>query len=118
DRLEMKGGGDAASAARAVLQTGEYDYAWNMLVEDDLLQRMERGGKGRVEIAWGGAIEHIVCNFTDPSHEVDGERSSLKAPHPFLTYPRARSPLSLLIDPATIQERSYGRARRTTTHFL
>ncbi|HET8530737.1 MAG TPA: ABC transporter substrate-binding protein, partial [Methylomirabilota bacterium] len=26
DAIEMKGGGDAASAARAVLQTGEYDY--------------------------------------------------------------------------------------------
>src|SRR5262245_24709785 len=64
DRLEMKGGGDAASAARAVIQTGEYDYAWNMQVEDDLLQRMERGGKGHVDISWGGTIEHIVLNFT------------------------------------------------------
>ncbi|HEY3110434.1 MAG TPA: ABC transporter substrate-binding protein, partial [Chloroflexota bacterium] len=27
DRIELKGGGDAASAARAVFQTGEYDYA-------------------------------------------------------------------------------------------
>ena len=35
DTIEMKGGGDAASAARAVLQTGEYDYAWNIQVEDD-----------------------------------------------------------------------------------
>ena len=33
DSFEMKGGGDAVSAARAVLQTGEYDYAWNVLVE-------------------------------------------------------------------------------------
>ena len=50
DTLEMKGGGDAASAARAVLQTGEYDYAWNMQVEDDILLRLEQGGKGRVNI--------------------------------------------------------------------
>jgi len=34
DTIEMKGGGDAVSAARAVIQTGEYDYAWNMQVED------------------------------------------------------------------------------------
>jgi peptide/nickel transport system substrate-binding protein len=27
DAIELKGGGDAASAARAVIQTGEYDYA-------------------------------------------------------------------------------------------
>jgi len=30
DTIEVKGGGDATSAARAVLQTGEYDYAWNL----------------------------------------------------------------------------------------
>ena len=34
DTIEMKGGGDAVSAARAVIQTGEYDFAWNMQVED------------------------------------------------------------------------------------
>ena len=29
DTLELKGGGDAVSAARAVMQTGEYDLGWN-----------------------------------------------------------------------------------------
>jgi peptide/nickel transport system substrate-binding protein len=118
DRLEMKGGGDAASAARAVIQTGEYDYAWNMQVEDELLQRLERGGKGRIEIAWGGGVEHIVCNFTDPWREVDGERSSLKAPHPFLTDPSVRTALSLLVDRAAVQEQIYGRLARTTANYL
>ena len=37
DTIEMKGGGDAVSAARAVIQTGEYDFAWNMQVEDEIL---------------------------------------------------------------------------------
>ena len=46
DEIQMKGGGDAASAARAVLQTGEFDYAWNLQVEDDVLSRMEKGGQG------------------------------------------------------------------------
>jgi peptide/nickel transport system substrate-binding protein len=118
DRLEMKGGGDTVSAARAVMQTGEYDFAWNMQVEDELLQRMERGGKGRIEISWGGAIEHILCNFTDPWREVDGERSSVKAPHPFLTDPSVRAALNLLVDRATIQEQIYGRLGRTTANYL
>ncbi len=118
DRLEMKGGGDAVSSARAVMQTGEYDFAWNMQVEDELLQRMERTGKGKIEIAWGGGIEHIVCNFSDPWREVDGERSSLKAPHPFLTDPSVRSALSLLVDRAAIQEQIYGRLGRTTANYL
>ena len=30
DAIEMKGGDDAISAAGAVLQTGEYDFAWNV----------------------------------------------------------------------------------------
>ena len=51
DTIEMKGGGDAVSAARAVLQTGEFDYAWNMQVEDEILKRMEAGGKGRADLA-------------------------------------------------------------------
>src|SRR5437016_13718411 len=81
DTLEVKGGGDAVSAARAVLQTGEYDYAWNMLVEDDILRRLEQGGKGRVNIWPTGNPEHIQCNFTDPWTEIDGERSSVKSTH-------------------------------------
>ena len=39
DRIEIKGGGDAVSAARAVFQTGEYDYAWNLQVEAPVLAR-------------------------------------------------------------------------------
>src|SRR5215213_5384510 len=50
DTIEMKGGGDAVSAARAVLQTGEFDFAWNLQVEDEILQRLEKGGKGRTVI--------------------------------------------------------------------
>jgi peptide/nickel transport system substrate-binding protein len=118
DRLEMKGGGDAVSAARAVIQTGEYDYAWNMQVEDDVLRRMEQGGKGRVEIAWGGQVEFISCNFSDPGREVDGERSSAKAPHPFLTDSSVRTALSLLVDRASIQEQIYGRLAQTTSNYL
>src|SRR6186997_3104890 len=53
DTIEMKGGGDAVSAARAVLQTGEYDYAWNLQVEDEILRRLEKGGKGATLIAPG-----------------------------------------------------------------
>src|SRR5439155_1104067 len=97
---------------------GEYDFAWNMQVEDDLLRRMEQAGKGRVDIAWGGAVEHILCNFSDPAKEVDGERSSLKAPHPFLTDSSVRAALSLLVDRASIQEQIYGRLGQTTANYL
>jgi peptide/nickel transport system substrate-binding protein len=118
DRVEMKGGGDAVSAARAVIQTGEFDFAWNMQVEDEILRRMEQGGKGRVDIAVAGNIEHIQCNQTDPWTDVDGERSSITKPHLFLTDPAVRQALNLLVDRASVQEQIYGRAGRTSANFL
>ncbi len=118
DALEMKGGGDAVSAARAVLQTGEYDYAWNMQVEDDILRRLEQGGKGRVNIWPTGNPEHIQCNFTDPSTEVDGERSSVKTTHPLLSEPAVRQALNLLVDRAAVHEQIYGRQGQTSANFL
>jgi peptide/nickel transport system substrate-binding protein len=118
DTIEMKGGGDAASAARAVIQTGEFDYAWNLQVEDEILKRMEQGGKGKADIVAGGNIEHIQLNNTDPWKEVDGERSSLKTKHPFLTDPAVRQALNLLVDRAAVQEQIYGRTGIATANFL
>ena len=118
DTLELKGGGDAASAARAVLQTGEYDYAWNLQVEDDILKRLEQGGKGRAVPSLGGNMEFIALNMTDPNKEIDGERSSLKAPHPFFSDPAVRQALTLLVDRGAIQEHIYGRTGIQTANFL
>ena len=118
DQIEMKGGGDAPSAARAVLQTGEYDWAWNLQVGDDILRRLEQGGKGRVEMAQGGAIEHIQLNNSDPWKEVDGERSSLKTAHPFLTDPAVRQALNVLADRGAIHEQLYGRLGQSTANYL
>ena len=119
DALEIKGGGDAVSAARAVLQTGEYDYAAEVGgVEDDVLQRLETGGKGRVAIAFGGRITHLQLNQSDPWTEVDGERSSVKTTHPFLTDPAVRGALALLVDRAGIQEQLLGRTGQVTANFI
>jgi len=118
DAIEMKGGGDAASAARAVLQTGEYDYAWNLQVEDDILRRLEQGGKGRVNIWPTGNPEHIQCNLSDPWTEVEGERSSAKSTHPVLSDPAVRQALNLLVDRSAVQEEIYGRGGQTSANFL
>jgi peptide/nickel transport system substrate-binding protein len=118
DAFEMKGGGDAVSAARAVLQSGEFDFAWNMQVEDEILQRMEKGGKGRVAISPGGNIEHIQLNTTDPWTEVDGERSSLKTKHPTLSDPAVRQALSVLVDKDSVEKHIYGRTGNATANFV
>lgn len=118
DSIEMKGGGDAVSAARAVIQTGEYDFGWNIQVEDDVLLRLEKGGKGKTVYAVGGDTEFIALNFTDPNTEVDGERSSIKTKHPLFSDPAVRKALSLLIDRESVKKAIYGRAGRTTANFL
>jgi peptide/nickel transport system substrate-binding protein len=118
DQIEMKGGGDAPSAARAVLQTGEFDYAWNMQVEDEILRRWEQGGKGRADIVSGGNIEHIQLNTTDPWTEVDGERSSTKTKHPVLSDPAVRQALNVLVDRGSVQEEIYGRTGVATANFI
>src|SRR6202008_3794044 len=118
DQVEMKGGGDAVGAARAVLQTGEYDYAWNMQVEDEILKRLEAGGKGKVIITPAGSMEMMQMQNTDPWNEVDGERASLKSKPPTLTDPAVRQALSMLIDRQSIQEHIYGRTGIATANFL
>ncbi len=120
DTIEMKGGGDAVSAARAVIQTGEYDYAWNMQVEDEILLRLENAGnaRGRAEIVQSRAIEHIQINFADPWTEVDGERSSPKTKHPLLSDPAVRQALRLLVDRASVEKYIYGRTGVATGNFL
>jgi peptide/nickel transport system substrate-binding protein len=118
DTLEVKGGGDAVSAARTVLQTGEYDYAWNLLVEEEVLKRMEASGKGRVDITPSGNVEFIILNTTDPWTEVDGERSSVKTKHPTLSDPVVRQAFNLLIDREAIQKFIYGRGGIATASFV
>lgn len=118
DTLEVKGGGDAVSAARAVLQTGEYDYAWNLQVEEEVLKRMETGGKGKVDVTPSGNVEFIILNTTDPWTEVDGERSSIKTKHPTLSDPAVRQAINLLIDREAIQKFIYGRGGIATASFV
>ncbi len=118
DTFEMKGGGDAVSAARAVLQTGEYDYAWNMQVEDAILKRLETGGKGAVHVVPGGNIEFIQLNSTDPWTEVDGERASIKTKHPAFSDPAVRQAMMLLVDRKSVEDHIYGRTGVATANFL
>jgi peptide/nickel transport system substrate-binding protein len=118
DAIEMKGGGDATSAARAVLQTGEFDYAWNLQVEDEILKRMEVSGKGRTLIVPSGDIEFMQLNPTDPYTEVDGERASVKSKHFAFSDPAVRQAMALLADRQGIQEFIYGRTGVATANFL
>lgn len=118
DTIEVKGGGDAVSAARAVLQTADFDYAWNMQVEDEILKRLEAAGRGKVNIVEGGSIEFVQLNATDPNREVNGERSSIETTHPAFSDPAVREAMSMLIDRNALEQFIYGRGGPATANFL
>lgn len=118
DTLEIKGGGDAVSAARAVLQTGDFDYAWNMQVEDEILKRLEAAGRGKVNIVEGGGIEFVQLNATDPNREIDGERAHISTQHPAFRDPAVREAMALLIDRNALEQFIYGRGGPATANFL
>ena len=106
----LKGGGDAASAARSVLETGEFDYAWNAQVEPEILAQMEAAGRGEVISAFGTLVERIHVNQTDPDPALGDERSTAAHPHPFLTDVNVVKALSLAIDREILVETGYGEA--------
>ncbi len=121
DRVIFKGGGDAESAARAVLETGESDYAWNLQISPAVLMGMEAAGHGQVAIAYGQSIERIHINFTDPSPDnpnrsiwmEDGANA-----HPFLTNKTIRQAMSMAIDRNIIAEQLYGAAGRASCNLI
>ena len=116
--VELKGGGDATSAARAVLQTSEADYAWNIQAEPAVIKGLESGGNGRMEYVFKPMMERIYLNFSDPNKEVDGQVSQKDTPHPFLSEKPVREAISLAIDRETITEQLYGEAGVVATNFL
>jgi peptide/nickel transport system substrate-binding protein len=107
-RIELKGGGDATTAARAVLQTGEFDYAWNLQVEAPVLQDVVRGSRGEIVSAPGAGVELIFLNQADPNATVDGEVSHPSTRHPFLADPVVRRALALAVDRPAMARQLYG----------
>lgn len=119
DRIEIKGGGDATSAARAVLQTGDADFAYNLQVEANILDELSKANKGKIITNFGSQSERILLNYTDPNKETsEGEKSSVKFPHPFLSDGKIRQAFALAIDKNTIANQLYGITGKPTSNFL
>ena len=114
----FKGGGDAAAAARAVLETGEFDYAWNLQLAPDVLQSMQAAGKGVVVSSFGTLVERLLVNLTDPAPELGNARSTRAHPHPFLSDRAVRKALSMAINRELLVEVGYGQAARPTCNVV
>lgn len=107
--VTIHGGGDAEAAARAVLETGEADYGWNLQVDSQILQALQDLGRGTLVNVFGSNVESLVVNFTEPESSVD--------PHPSLGDPAVREALSLAIARDDIAA-LYGEAARPTCNVI
>ena len=117
--VDLVGGLAPYAAAREVLSTGEADFAHNLQVEVELLRDLQQDGRGVIDTVFGGLVERIMLNPTDPFAETDsGERSSLQAPHPFLSDVRVRQAIAYAIDRDTIAEALYGFTGRSSAQLL
>ena len=121
DRVVIKGGGDATSTARAVLEKGEADYAWNLQVAPGVLTEMETAGHGVVVTAFASTVERIIVNQTNPDAALEDDRSEYLGglnPHPFLTFTPIPRAMSMAIDRALIAEELYGFAGEPTCNII
>ena len=112
-RQIFKGGGDAESAARAVLETGEADYAWNLQISPAVLSAMEAAGNGTVIAGFANNVERLMVNQTNPDSMLDLDTRSVwmednANAHPFLQVPAIWQAMSMAIDRNTIAEQLYG----------
>ncbi len=117
--VTFKGGGDAVAAGRSVLETGEFDYAWNLQLAPDVIAKMEESGKGVAIAGFGPLVERLEMNMTNPSPDLPAEtRSTVAEPHPFLSDEKVRRALSMALDRELLTEVGYGKAGAPTCDLV
>ena len=117
--LTFKGGGSAEASGRAVMETGEYDYGWNLQLAPDVIAKMAEGGKGVPIQAFGALVERLEMNLTNPSPDLPPEtRSTVAEPHPFLSDQAVREALSMAINRQELVDVGYGDAGRPTCNLV
>ncbi len=116
--LTFKGGGDATAAGRAVMETGEFDYAWNLQLAPDVIAQMQAGGKGTPVAGFGPLVERIMLNNTNPDPALGPDERSVVRPHPFLGDPAVYKAMSMAIDRPLLVEIGYGQAGKVTCNWI
>jgi peptide/nickel transport system substrate-binding protein len=119
DGVELKGGGTAESSLRAVCETGETDYAWNLQVDAAVIkQSVDSGGKCDIVQHPGPNVERIYFNLADASPELADQRAEPSTKNPYLSDIKVRQALSMAIDRKTIAEQVYGPAGVVTCNLV
>jgi peptide/nickel transport system substrate-binding protein len=107
--VQFKGGGDALSAARAVFQTGDVDYSWNLQVEAPVLKALIQGStKGDYLGKASSNVERVNINFANPDPALGDKRSEPDTKHPFFSDKNVRLALAMATDRATVGKELYG----------
>jgi peptide/nickel transport system substrate-binding protein len=107
--VNFKGGGDAASAARAVFQTGDVDYGWNLQVEASVLKPMAQSSTlARLLTAYGSSIERLVIQFANPDPSLGDNRAEPNTKHPFFQDIHVRRALAMATNRAAVAQQLYG----------
>ena len=126
-KVLFKGGGDATAAGRAVMETGEFDYAWNLQLAPDVIAKMQEGGLGTPVAGFGPLVERIMLNNTNPDPALGPDKRSVSMlddngvqqnPHPFLSDPAVYKAMSMAIDRPLLVEIGYGQAGRVTCNWV
>ncbi len=117
-KVTFKGGGDATAAGRAVMETGEFDYGWNLQLAPDVIAEMQKGGKGEPIVGFGPLLERIMINQTNPDPALGPDERSVVRPHPYLSDPAVYKALSMAIDRPLLVEVGYGAAGNVTCNWI
>ena len=108
--VTLKGGGDAESAARAVCQTGDIDYGWNLNVPLSVLQPMLSAADSKCQFPISyNALERVTLNFANPDAALGAKRSEPDTKHPYLSDIHVRRALAMASNRAQIAEKQYGK---------
>ena len=85
-KVTFKGGGDAAAAGRSVMETGEFDYAWNLqLAPDVIASDAGRWQRHTCCGLWPNWWNVMMLNNTNPDPaDLGPDERSVVRPHPLL----------------------------------
>ncbi len=118
DAVLLKGGGDAVTAGRAVLETGEFDYAWNLQLGPDVLEVMASRGKGQVVTAFSTLVERMALNLREPMPRGSSTSDLKPIPHPAMADVAVRRALAMSLDRALMTQIGYGASGRVTCNIV
>jgi peptide/nickel transport system substrate-binding protein len=94
--VTFKGGGEPEAAARALFQTGDVDYAWNLQLDANTLRTLATNSQsGSLVTVLGSSVERVELNFSNPAASLGDRRAEPDTKHPFFTDKSVRRALAM-----------------------